>query len=469
MRTTSIPDPGPPITIEGISRGIAVNREIDHMKNPVDRTSWLVSKANEDREFRTRLIENPKQTIERETGVTLAENHAIYVHQDSDDATHLVLPPPDKRSEEERRAAITGRASLTFLKKTMHDPAPPLRPPARRPLPLSAPISAMSPDALAKAGRASIRRGLEFLESAIGESGAWHSVRFNTADPEIPRHYERPAFVSAFCALALESCEEERARAIHARSLQYIVETMEYPGLWRYYRHLPQDLDSTALCSLLAGSHPWILLGRNVPQVLANRDEEGRFLTWLLGENEPDVVAGFRIEADPAVNANVIAWLGGSPETRPETRDAQEWLETLIREDRLHGASKWYPDTIVICYSIVRAMVRAAPVFERLRPALAERVLDLRDGKEGFGNVLQTAQAVSALAQIGSLGRIDAKACFEELLSWQNEDGSWPELLAFGDQTAKWGVFGQIGHASESMTTAFCIEALERLMRTDSV
>ena len=83
--------------------------------------------------------------------------------------------------------------------------------------------------------------------------------------------------------------------------------------------------------------------------------------------------------------------------------------------------------------------------------------------------MLQTAQAVSTLAQIGSLDRIDAKACFEELLSWQNEDGSWPELLAFGDQTAKWGVFGQIGHASESMTTAFCIEALERLMQADSV
>ena len=164
---------------------------------------------------------------------------------------------------------------------------------------------------------------------------------------------------------------------------------MEYPGLWRYYRHLPQDLDSTALCSLLIDSHPWILLGRNIPQILANRDAEGRFMTWLLTENEPDVVARFRIEADPVVNANVIALLGDCS----ETRDAGKWLESLIREDKLHGASKWYPDTVTIYYSIARAMIRAAPV-----------------------------------------------------------------------QTLKWGVFGQIGHASEAMTTAFCIEALERLV-----
>ena len=48
----------------------------------------------------------------------------------------------------------------------------------------------------------------------------------------------------------------------------------------------------------------------------------------------------------------------------------------------------------------------------------------------------------------------------------QREDGSWPELLAFGDQSLKWGAIGQIGHGSESVTSAFCIEALECLVRS---
>ncbi len=430
------------------------------MEKPVDAEALLRSRAREDAGFRERLLAKPKETIEQEFGVTLPAEHEIFVHEETDTATHLVLPPPGKFSEAEREAAKTGAASLEFLRKTLYDPAPPLRPsaPRRTGVPGSAPTSG----ALAEAGRKSIRRGLGFLESAVDENGAWHCIRFNTADPDIPRHFERPPFVSALCALALESCGDARARAICTATKAWLADTMEYPGLWRYYRHLPQDLDSTALCSLVLGTHPWVFLGRNVPQILKNRNEDGCFLTWVLADGEPDVVAPFRIEADPVVNANVIAYLGD----RPETGQAQRWLEGLIAEDRLEGSSKWYPDTVAIYYAVARALVRARPALERLRPMLADCILGLRDGDGAFGNVLQTAQAVSALYDIGSLERTDAGRQAERLVSAQHEDGSWPELLAFGDQEVKWGLAGQIGHGSEAVTSAFCIEALERLVET---
>ena len=428
------------------------------MKEPVNATERLISRARKDSEFRARLLNNPRNAIEREFGVGLAEGHEIHVHEESDAATHLVLPPRSRLSEEEREAARTGAASLEFLRKTMHDPAPPIRPPAREPAAIGA--GSLVPEALAGTARQSIRRGLAFLESTIDENGAWHCIRFNVADPDIPRHYERPPFVSAFCVLALESCDEPRARAICAASRAYLAQTMEYPGFWRYYRHLPQDLDSTALCSLVIGTHPWILLERNVPQMLANRDEQGCFMTWVLAEDEPDVVSTFRIEADPVVNANVIAYLGD----RAETRDAQRWLESMITEDRLEGSSKWYPDKAAIYYATTRAMIRARPALDSLRPILADRILGLRGPQGEFGNILQTAQAVSALYSIGSLARIDARREVERLIGSQREDGSWPELLAFGDQSLKWGAVGRIGHGSEAVTSAFCIEALERLV-----
>ena len=427
-------------------------------KNPADTADLLVSKADEDSDFRQRLLADPKNTIERELGVTLAEGHEIHVHEETHGVTHLVLPPRSRFSAAEREAAKTGRASLEFLRKTMHDPAPPLRSPAAGPA--DARMDAATPAALAEAGRESIRSGLDFLESTIDDNGAWHCIRFNTADPDIPRHFERPAFVSAYCVLALENCGEAQAKAMCAAAKAYLAETVEFPGLWRYYRHLPRDLDSTALCSLVIGTHPWILLGRNIPHILANRDEEGRFLTWILAKDEPDVVSKFRIEADPVVNANVIAYLGDCP----ETRDAQRWLEALVVDGGLAGSSKWYPDTIAIYYAIARAAVRIRPALDRLRPILADRILDLRDEKESFGNVLQTAQAVSALHDAGGLEKTDAKDLLEKILSSQREDGSWPELLAFGDQEMKWGAFGQIGHGSEAVTGAFCIEAVERLI-----
>ena len=429
------------------------------MKKPLDAADRIVSRAGKDSGFRDRLLAKPKETIEDEFGVTLPEGHEIHVHEETYAATHVVLPPRSRFTAAERDEARTGAASLAFLRKTLHDPAPPRRPSV--PEGQTARRAPAATGALLEAGRDSIRRGLAFLESALDENGAWHCIRFNTADPDIPRHFERPAFVSAFCMLALESCKDARARAIRTATEAYLAHTIEYPGLWRYYRHLPQDLDSTALCSLVLGNHPWIFLERNLPPILANRDEEGRFMTWVLARDEPDVVSRFRIEADPVVNANVIAYLGD----RPETKDAQRWLEGLIAEGRAKGSSKWYPDEAAIYYATARAVIRTQPALDGLRPVLADRILDLLDDKGDFAGILQAAQAVSALYNIESLESIDTKHHVERFLSLQRQDGSWPELLAFGDQSLKWGTVGQIGHGSESVTTAFCIEALERLLK----
>ena len=431
------------------------------MEEPQDVTERLLSKARQDSAFRARLLANPKAAMERELGMPLAEGHEIFVHEETDAATHLVLPPQDRRSEEEREAARTGAASLEFLKKTMYDPAPPIRPPQVNPA--AAELSALGPTEIAKASQQSIRRGLEFLESTIDENGAWHCIRFNIARPEIPRHYERPAFISALCVLALQFSNEERAKALCTRTKAYLIDTMEHPGLWRYYRHLPQDLDSSSLCSLVLASgpaHPWMLLGRNVPAMLASRDAQGRFMTWVAGEGEPDVVTPFRIDADPVVNANIFAYLG----ERPETTQTKAWLEAMIAEDRVEGASKWYPDKVSAYYAMARALVLTQPALDQLRPLLADRTLALRNEAGEFGNVLQTAQAVSVLHRVGGLDRIDARRTTAGIIATQRADGSWPELLAFGDQALQFGIVGQLGHGSESVTSAFCIEALERLL-----
>ena len=428
------------------------------MQEPQSARERILSRAGRDSEFRARLLANPRDAIERELGVALAEGHEIHVHEDTDSATHLVLPPGSMQSEEEREAARTGVASLEFLKKTMYDPAPPKRRLGGNPA--AARLSSLAPKALAEEGRESIRRGLQFLESTIDENGAWHCIRFNVADPDVPRHFERPAFISALCALALQCCDEERARAMCARTRAYLIDTMEYPGLWRYYRHLPQDLDSTALSSLAIGNHPRILLGSNVSTILANRDAQGRFMTWVLAEGEPDVVSRFRIEADPVVNANIIAYLGD----HPATMKARAWLETLITEDRLADSSKWYPDKVAVYYATTRAMKRSQPALDHMRAIVTDRTLALRDGSGEFGDILQTAQGISALYNVGSLDRIDVRREVERFIGNQREDGSWPELLAFGDKALKWGVMGQFGHGSEAVTSAFCIEALEHLV-----
>ena len=421
----------------------------------------ILDKASVDLNFRARLLESPKAAIHEEFGLQFADGQEIVVHEETGATTHLVLRPQDKLSVAERLEAKTGAASLDFLKKTMYDPAPPMRPPT---YPVER-VRFISDDvySLANSGRESIVRGLKFLQTTVNEQGAWHCIRFNVGDPNVPRHFERPPFISAFCVLALQRSKEPLAHELCLRTKNYLIDTMEYPGFWRYYRHLPQDLDSSSLCSMVIDTHPWIGLGRNVTQILANRDNSGLFLTWVLNEEEPSVVTPFRIEADPVVNANIITYVGDVP----ATKKAQQWLTELIEKgNSLKDASKWYPDPASIYYAIARTMVRVQLGTEEFPTILAERILSLRDEIGEFKNVLQAAQAVVALYNIGLLDRLNVHQQIAYFIASQHEDGSWPELLAFGDQSMRFGVVGQIGHGSESVTSTFCVEALECLLAT---
>ena len=419
----------------------------------------LIAKAEREKSFRQFLLANPEKVIAQELGVHLPEGHEIRVHEQSRNLTNLVIPPLSKITEEEREAARTGAASLDYLKRTMYDPAPPIR--ATKPTPHGQNQKPVPEENLKQVIQESLQRGLNFIEETIKEHhGAWPCIRYNIANSNIPRHYEKPPFVTAYCTLALARCKEPRAKAICEKSRQYVVETMEYPGMWRYYRHLPQDIDSTTTCSLVIGNHPWILFGENVAKILSNRDQEGRFLTWVHALDEPEMVAIFKIETDPVVNANVIAFLGDCP----ETRDAQKWLTTLFKEGLLEDSSKWYPDNVSICYAVARAVCKTQPVLDHLRPLLVELVLASRNPAGEFESVLQAAQAITTLFMAEKSSNPVILGQVEYLLNSQQKDGSWPELLAFGDKKLMWGSFGQIGHASESMTTAFCVEALDCIL-----
>ncbi len=96
---------------------------------------------------------------------------------------------------------------------------------------------------------------------------------------------------------------------------------------------------------------------------------------------------------------------------------------------------------VAIYYATARAVIKVQPVLDHLRPILVDRILELSDEKGEFDNILQTAQAVSALNNLGGLESIDTKRLVERFIETQREDGSWPELLAFGDQSLKW-VYG---------------------------
>ena len=53
---------------------------------------WIISIAMHDQAFRDELMSNPKETLERELGITFPPEVEIEMHQDTPTTIHLVLP-----------------------------------------------------------------------------------------------------------------------------------------------------------------------------------------------------------------------------------------------------------------------------------------------------------------------------------------------------------------------------------------
>ena len=54
----------------------------------------LIDKATEDDAFRARLMADPKAAVEAEIGVAVPAGFMLEVHEDTENVSHLVLPPP---------------------------------------------------------------------------------------------------------------------------------------------------------------------------------------------------------------------------------------------------------------------------------------------------------------------------------------------------------------------------------------
>ncbi len=61
----------------------------------------ILRKAEEDGEFRARLIADPKAAISSEVGAALPDGFDVAVHEDSATTAHLVLPPSPELTEAE--------------------------------------------------------------------------------------------------------------------------------------------------------------------------------------------------------------------------------------------------------------------------------------------------------------------------------------------------------------------------------
>ena len=77
------------------------------MQSEQDIRTHILTKAKNDSDFRTRLLEDPKGTVEAELGVTTPDALTLHIHENTATDAHLILPP-DKRLEQEDLEAVAG-------------------------------------------------------------------------------------------------------------------------------------------------------------------------------------------------------------------------------------------------------------------------------------------------------------------------------------------------------------------------
>ena len=257
--------------------------------------------------------------------------------------------------------------------------------------------------------------------------------------------------MGALGSLRLAGVDHPRAASVLSRTRRHIGDTMELPGVWRYWPHLPPDVDTTSTCSLALGFHPWLLAGWNRERLIRNRDGSGRFHTWLLDAPIES------LDADAVVNANALAYLGPTA----STRRARDWLVSLVETGREREAIHYYWDPVDLYAAMAQAGRLQATLFDDVRPLLATRIRDRRVRDGSYGDVLRTAIALLSLHFLGCPpSRDDLVASVHLLLTQQQADGGWPACpLSSGPL---WPDERRFAFVSRCYDTACCVAALHR-------
>ena len=78
------------------------------MTTATELRTQILTKADEDSDFRASLIADPRAAIASEVGMAIPDGFDVVVHEDSVTTAHLVLPPSPKLTEAEMEAVAGG-------------------------------------------------------------------------------------------------------------------------------------------------------------------------------------------------------------------------------------------------------------------------------------------------------------------------------------------------------------------------
>ncbi len=334
-----------------------------------------------------------------------------------------------------------------------------------------------------------LNRGLQFLVDHQLPSGQF-PIQVTPRKPDARASDDFSNFATAHVLYSLSFFPADEVRNMLEPALTFLKREMSDSGLWRFWTHdavrngrsrfnfIPADLDDTA-------SHAWALKHYGVPfpdnrrLLLHNRDDQGRFYTWMIPRLAAPLDPGYwtamvkeitfprmflfwrispaaRNDVDSVVNANAVLYLGECSATAPVIR----WLAQIVEEGREQGSDKWYHDLFTINYAVSRCHHAGVSGLGHLKSPVSSRINAEQKADGSIGDTpLHTALALNTLWNYEvSVDLPWVRSALAYLIDQQAPDGSWPSAPYYfggpGPRRASWG--------SRELTTALCLEALVR-------
>ncbi len=322
---------------------------------------------------------------------------------------------------------------------------------------------------------------LDFLQKHQEPSGEFGFYRI-WADTQPRKHPDRLPFADALISTCLTFCDAPVAKEMIDRACVSMRRQMEPFGVYRYWPPpnpdcvmVVPDVDDTAvICSALR--RHGVKLPNNRGIILANRNAEGLFYTWIIARRVRTLNLGYwwtvsekwrnpygptqmwQSEANPSdidavINSSVLSYLGNGPEMKPVIN----FLIEIFKEGREEKRDKWYQNKFTYYHALALNYWEGVAEFGAIREEMIARIVaaSAPDGKIGT-SAIDTAQAACALMNLGSDVPQLASA-IEYLVRTQGGLGQWPfapYYYAGYSQKMAWG--------SEELTTAFCLQTLCR-------
>lgn len=285
----------------------------------------------------------------------------------------------------------------------------------------------------------SIENGIDFLyysQLPTGEFKTW------ACDKNDSCYYDSSPFVTTFVLYSIKNIKDQRVETMTHKGIDFLLQEQLSGGIWSFWtknneRKIVPDLDDMSTISFCLKQNK-MPFDNNIDTIKSKKNSNGLFVTWLSETNAKNVV-------DCVVNANVLLYLQEN-----DIVVCNYINDAIIRN--IH-CSRFYPDEISLYYMVSRAYVNNISCFVSVRDSIINRILNTQKPNGFFGNDMISALSICTLLNFNYTGE-NLNNAIRYLCEKQDVKGCWAKAYFFLGPAPYYG--------SEELTTALCIEALNK-------